>query len=206
MTDHRRVYLAASLLLDYPREGFDDTARLLIDELAAETGEPAQALARAARDLLELPVAELQRQYVDTFDLSRKHALYLSYWTDGDTRRRGEVLAAFKKRYRASGFLVNLGGELPDYLPVVLEYAALADYADGQAMLQEYRPSLELLRMALEENGSPYQHVLLGLCGSLPGSSPADRQQVMAMAGYGPPTESVGLDPYDPRLLPLRES
>ena len=68
-----------------------------------------------------------------SFDLSRKHALYLSYWTDGDTRRRGEVLARFKAAYRASGFLVDTRGELPDYLPMVLEFAAVADPAAGPA-------------------------------------------------------------------------
>ena len=35
-------------------------------------------------------LGEQQRTYVDVFDVSRKHALYLSYWTDGDTRRRGD--------------------------------------------------------------------------------------------------------------------
>ena len=88
------------------------------------------------------PLAELQRTYVDAFDLSRKHALYLSYWTDGDTRRRGEVLAAFKQRYRDSGFLVDTRGELPDFLPLVLEFAAIADPDDGrllQAVPAEHR-------------------------------------------------------------------
>ena len=43
------------------------------------------------------------------------------------------------------------------------------------------------------------------MCSTLPGVSPQDRDAVMRMAGYGPPTESVGLDPYDPRLLPVTE-
>ncbi|MFP5283527.1 MAG: nitrate reductase molybdenum cofactor assembly chaperone, partial [Actinomycetes bacterium] len=151
------------------------------------------------------PLAALQTAYVETFDLSRKHALYLSYWTDGDTRRRGEALATFKARYRASGCVVRLHGELPDFLPLVLEYAAVADPVDGAALLQEYRPSLELLRLALLEAGSPYAGVLEAICATLPGASPADRREVLARAQAGPPTEAVGLDPYDPRLLPLAE-
>jgi nitrate reductase delta subunit len=41
------------------------------------------------------------------------------------------------------------------------------------------------------------------VCATLPGRSPADRQQAMALAAAGPPAESVGLEAYDPRLLPL---
>ncbi len=148
------------------------------------------------------PLRDLERHYVEVFDISRRHALYLSYWTDGDTRRRGEVLAQFKAVYRASGFLVDTAGELPDFLPMVLEFAAVADPVAGDRLLRDYRPSLELLRIGLVEDGTPYAAVLTAVCGTLPGPSPADRAAVQAMAGP-PPTESVGLEPYDPRLLPL---
>jgi nitrate reductase molybdenum cofactor assembly chaperone NarJ/NarW len=150
--------------------------------------------------------AAIQTHYVDIFDLSRKHSLYLSYWTDGDTRRRGEVLAAFKQRYRRSGFLVDTRGELPDYLPMVLEYAAIVDPVDGTALLQQYRSSVELLRLALTELGTPYAGVVAAVCATLPGPSPADRKAVMAMATAGPPSETVGLEPTVPRLLPTGQA
>lgn len=166
---------------------------------------PAQMLLPLLERLTSCPLEQLQQEFVDTFDLSRKHALYLSYWTDGDTRRRGEVLGRFKSAYRASGFLVDTHGELPDYLPMVLEFAACADPVAGAALLQEYRASLELLRIALDEAKSPYAAVVTAVCATLPGESPADRAAVMVMVGMsGPPTETVGLDPYDPRLLPLQ--
>jgi anaerobic selenocysteine-containing dehydrogenase len=92
---------------------------------------------------------------------------------------------------------------LPDYLPMVLEYAAIVDPADGTALLQEYRSSVELLRLALVERGTPYAGVLTAVCSTLPGASPADRKAVMAMAAAGPPTESVGLEPTTPQFLPL---
>lgn len=149
------------------------------------------------------PIGTLQRSYVETFDLSKHHPLYLSYWTDGDTRRRGDVLAAFKQVYRASDYLTNTHGELPDFLPLVLEFAAMAGPVAGRDLLIQYRPSVEMLRLALTEHDSPYATVMDGICATLPGPSPADRQAVQAMAGVGPPAESVGLEPYDPRLLPL---
>jgi nitrate reductase delta subunit len=195
----RVVRQAASYLLAYPDEALVERLPVLRAALAEHRVRSLDAfLDHAART----PLRELERGYVDVFDLSRRHALYLSYWTDGDTRRRGEVLARFKAAYRASGFLVDTSGELPDYLPMVLEYAAVADPEGGEVLLREYRPSLELLRIGLAEDGTPYAGVVAAVCATLPGASPKDRAAVQAMAG-GPPTESVGLEPYDPRLLPM---
>jgi nitrate reductase delta subunit len=195
----RVVRQAASYLLAYP----DDR---LIAQLPTIRAALAEQGVTALDDLLDhlgrTPLADLERQYVEVFDLSRRHALYLSYWTDGDTRRRGEVLARFKTAYRESGFLVDTSGELPDYLPMVLEFAAVADPDAGEQLLREYRPSLELLRIGLVEDRSPYADVVAAVCATLPGASPADRAAVQAMVG-GPPSESVGLEPYDPRLLPM---
>jgi nitrate reductase delta subunit len=89
---------------------------------------------------------------------------------------------------------------------MVLEFAACADAESGLALLQEYRASIELLRIALQEKQSPYAAAAVAVCATLPGESPVDRAAVMAMVGMsGPhPTETVGLEPYDPRLLPLQ--
>jgi nitrate reductase molybdenum cofactor assembly chaperone NarJ/NarW len=195
----RVVRQAASWCLAYPDADLVSRVPVLrsaLDEYGVHD------LDQLLEELETLPLGALQRRYVDVFDLSRKHALYLSYWTDGDTRRRGEVLAGFKATDRASGFLVDTSGELPDYLPMVLEFAAIADPDAGEALLREYRPSLELLRIGLAEDESPYTSVVAAVCATLPGESPADRAAVQAMVGP-PPTESVGLEPYDPRLLPL---
>ena len=198
----RVVRQAASYLLAYPDQGLIDRVPVIRAALA----EHGVTTMDAFLDHLErTPLRELERQYVDVFDLSRRHALYLSYWTDGDTRRRGEVLARFKAAYRACGFVVDTSGELPDYLPMVLEFAAIADPEVGETILREYRPSLELLRIGLVEDATPYAEVVAAVCATLPGASPADRAAVQAMVG-GPPTEFVGLEPYDPRLLPMAES
>jgi nitrate reductase delta subunit len=204
--DPRVVYQVASWCLDYPTVQLVERLPLLTDALAEQPRCPEIArLGGLVDHLARTPLDRLQQAYVDVFDLSRKHALYLSYWTDGDTRRRGDVLGRFKAAYRRSGFLVDTHGELPDYLPMVLEFAACADLAGGRELLQAYRPSLELLRIALQERQSRYAGALLAVCATLPGESPANRAAVQAMVDAGgPPVESVGLDPYDPRLLPLQ--
>ena len=201
----RVFYQAASWCLSYPDAQLVGRCELMRSALA-EQSPAAPDLTAIIAYLENTAIGTLQRSYVETFDLSKHHPLYLSYWTDGDTRRRGDVLATFKQVYRGSDFLTNTHGELPDFLPLVLEFAAVAGPVAGRDLLIQYRPSVEMLRLSLTDHGSPYAIVMDGICATLPGRSPADRQAVQAMAGVGPPTESVGLEPYDPRLLPLNAS
>ncbi|GAA5207339.1 nitrate reductase molybdenum cofactor assembly chaperone [Microbacterium kyungheense] len=198
----RVIHQAASLCLSYPDDAVLGSSQLVAAALRESAPRAAASFAPLFEWWAATPASEVQAVYVDTFDMSRRHALYLSYWTDGDTRRRGAVLADLKSRYREAGLELDGTGELPDYLPLVLEFARHAP-REGAELLQEYRPSLELIRIALTERGSRYSGVVAAVCGTLPGRSPADRQQAMAMAAAGPPRESVGLDAHDPRLLPL---
>lgn len=197
------VYLAAAWCLSYPDEEIIGRVPLMRAALAEHSGA-IQDFEGVLEHLVSAPPMDIQATYVREFDLGKRHALHLSYWTDGDTRRRGEVLGKFKEVYRQSDILVNTHGELPDYLPMVLEYAALVDMDSGRDLLIRYRASLEMLRFGLLRDDLPHTRILQAICATLPGKSPADEQAVMRMAGYGPPTESVGLDPYDPRLLPVK--
>jgi nitrate reductase delta subunit len=195
--DERAALLqAAALLLQYPDARLRvqlETARAAL--AALRPGPARDRLLGCATDLLGTPAGELERHYVEVLDRKRRCCLHLTWWTDGETRRRGRSLAALKARYRAHGFLLR-GGELPDFLPVLLEFGAQADVDLGLALLQEHRPGLELLRLALVEVGTPYAEVLTGLCALLPGVSPADAQAARALARTGPPDESVGLEPF----------
>ena len=188
----RVVWQAASLVLGYPDDEVVDRAELVRAALADAAPQRSADFASLWDFWATTAPATVQNHSVEIFDLSRRHTLYLSYYTDGDTRRRGESLMTIKQRYRRSGVLVDTHGELPDYLPLILEYAARVDPRDGAELLQEFRRSLELLRLALVDKATT------------PGPSPRDRQAVMAMAAAGPPTETVGLEPADPRLLPLK--
>ena len=200
----RVVWQAASLVLGYPDDEVVDRAELVRAALADAAPQRSADFASLWDFWATTAPATVQNHYVEIFDLSRRHTLYLSYYTDGDTRRRGESLMTIKQRYRRSGVLVDTHGELPDYLPLILEYAARVDPRDGAELLQDFRRSLELLRLALVDKATPYAGVVTAVCETLPGPSPRDRQAVMAMAAAGPPTETVGLEPADPRLLPLK--
>lgn len=191
------IFQAAGLLLSYPDETLMERLPL-IEEAVASVGAE-QYFASTLTHLRSIPLMEAQSWHVQEFDLSRRHALHLTYWTDGDTRRRGEVLAAIKQTYRDSGLFLDLGGELPDYLPIVLEFAATGHPELGLGILNAYRVSLELLRIGLTKDNLPQAGILEAICNVLGGPSPqthADVQKLIA----GPPQETVGLN--DPVLLP----
>ncbi|MQY09075.1 nitrate reductase molybdenum cofactor assembly chaperone [Actinomadura macrotermitis] len=181
------VWQAASLLLGYPDEELYGRRAMLREAVAGE-----ERLTAFLDHMDAVPLDDLAAHYVETFDLRRRCCLYLTYYRDGDTRRRGGSLAALKGRYRAAG--AELGTrELPDFLPVVLEFAALHGGAD---LLTEHRAGLELLRLALEDRGTPYALPVQAVCATLPGPSPRDRAEALRLAAAGPPAEHVGLEPF----------
>ncbi|QVQ50113.1 nitrate reductase molybdenum cofactor assembly chaperone [Spiractinospora alimapuensis] len=190
----RVTWQAVSFLLCYPDERLWEHRPLLRDALPSTVPASRPHLAEFLTHLESTDPRSLAEHYVATFDLRRRCCLYLTYYSDGDTRRRGEALAALKQRYREAGVELS-EDELPDFLPVVAEFAALHG---GESLLVEHRAGMELLRMALEDRGSPYAAVVRGLCASLPGSAPRDQAEARRLAAAGPPAENVGLEPFTP--------
>lgn len=185
-----------SLLLQYPT-----------DELLAARAELAEAadgpVGRFARWWASEPPQDLQRAYVETFDFTRRNSLYLTYHVHGDRRQRGVALLRLKQRYAAAG-LDLLDGELPDYLPVMLEFAALAPPDIGLAALAEMRDAIELVRASLHEADSTYALLIDAVAELLPGLTTAQAARVRRLAAEGPPSEQVGLEPFaPPEVMPM---
>ena len=185
----------ASLLLQYPtRALFDglDEIDALVATMPRHSREP---FARFMSWLRATSPTAVAQHYVETFDLRRRCALYLTYYRFGDTRKRGMSLLAFKTAYRTAGFTPT-EDELPDYLPMVLDFAALS--SRGEALLQSHAGDLELLRRALHDAGTPYADIVEAVCAQLPRLS--RRQQVVVRQAWekGPPDEQVGLEPFAP--------
>ena len=199
MTDavsRRRALQAAALCLGYPDDALLDR-RPLLREVAASLAEPASGHLTAFLDHLDAgDPHELRRSYVETFDLRRRCAPYLTYYAHGDTRKRGMAMLRFTHAYRAAGLTLERG-ELPDHLAVVCEAAARVPEA-GLELLREHRAGVELLRMALADAGSPYVEVLDLVRCVLPEPAPADLDRALDLARSGPPAEEVGLEPFAP--------
>jgi nitrate reductase delta subunit len=186
----------ASVLLQYPTTalfGGLDT----LDAFAAGTGpKPAQeSFGRFLGWLRATTPNRVAQHYVETFDLHRRCTLYLTYYRYGDTRKRGMAMVVFKAAYRDAGF-VPCDNEMPDYLPMVLDFAALCPR--GQRLLSGHRAELELLRRNLAKASSPYADVVAAVIADLPGLGKRELDQVRAAWESGPPSEEVGLEPFAP--------
>lgn len=185
----------ASVLFQYPDEEMAD-AGLELAEATKEIDD--RSARRSAERFLEYwesnSCVALQDAYVSTFDFDRRASLYLTYHTHGDRRQRGLELLRLKRRYADAG-LTPPENELPDYLPVCLEYASMAG-EDGETLLAELRGPIELLRSYLSETKSPYVHLLDAVCTVLPRLSREQVEAIQQLAQEGPPTELVGLEPF----------
>jgi nitrate reductase molybdenum cofactor assembly chaperone NarJ/NarW len=191
-----RTMRVASLALGYPDAGWQRALPLLTaaaGTLAAAGGAPMRRFLAvvAVQDL-----TRLQQAYVDTFDLRRRCCLYLTYFSCGDTRKRGMAMLQFTTAYRTAGFEL-VTGELPDHLAVLCEFTAAAP-APGRALFGRHRAGLELLRTALDEAQSPWLEVIDAIRAVLPEAAPRDLQRALELARAGPPAEEVGLEPFAP--------
>lgn len=194
-----------SLLLDYPTEQLVSRRTMLKVAVASLPDPVREPLFRFLATVGTRPLGQLQREYVETFDVTRRCCLYLTYFAHGDTRKRGLALVQFKQAYRRAGVEVD-AEELPDHLSVVLEFGATCDLGVAWRLVNDHRAGVEMLRIALADNASTWHDVVLALVATLPELRGEDEDKVAALIAQGPPAEEVGLDlqPYalDPRLNP----
>jgi len=118
----RSIFVAAARLLAYP----DRALSTLLPEIETylrelPTSGPTTTLVTVAGRLREVGVTELEARYVATFDFNEPTALYLTAHELGDSRRRGQALIELRALLRAAGF-EEATAELPDYLPLLLEF------------------------------------------------------------------------------------
>jgi nitrate reductase molybdenum cofactor assembly chaperone NarJ/NarW len=184
-----------SLLLQYPSPPLLEAREELL-AAAADLPRGHDGIKRFALWSASTPRRELQERYVDTFDFQRRHSLYLSYHTFGDRRQRGMALLALKQRYAAAGLDLH-DGELPDYLPVMLEACAI-EPEFGIELLARHREPIELVRSSLHAEGSPWADLLDVVVAGLPGLTRRQVTKIARLAEQGPPEEEVGLEPFGP--------
>lgn len=189
--DPRTTWKLASVLLQYPSQSVFSGLDVLDSAAQATPRSSRQPFERFLAWLRVTSPTAVAQHYVETFDLRRRCALYLTYYRFGDTRRRGLAMIAFKTSYRVAGFVPS-EDELPDYLPMVLDFAALSPR--GESLLRAHRVDLELVRIAMHDAESPYADVVDGVCAALPKLGKRETAQAREILRKGPPDEDVGLE------------
>lgn len=158
-------------LLDYPSAELQVAADELAAILEAELRLDAALRGRLAAWCRRLPgreLLDLEAEYVGLFDRGRSTSLLLFEHVHGESRARGQAMVDLLAEYRAAGFELD-ARELPDYLPLFLEYLSTREEEEIGRWLGEVSHILALLAARLEERDADHALVpraLLALIGA----------------------------------------
>ncbi|WP_245184540.1 nitrate reductase molybdenum cofactor assembly chaperone [Halomonas salinarum] len=158
---------ALARLLDYPSAELQAAAGELEGVIAAEARLEAGLRARLTdwcRRMAETDLLDQQAEYVGLFDRGRSTSLLLFEHVHGESRDRGQAMVDLLAEYRAAGFELD-ARELPDYLPLFLEFLSTRSEAEIGRWLGEIRHILALLVARLEERDADHALVPLALLG-----------------------------------------
>lgn len=160
-----RTLKALSLILSYPTQELQDAMPEIGAVLASETRLTAAAR-RELRPLIDAltsdDIYDLQERFVMLFDRSRTLSLNLFEHVHGESRDRGGAMVSLVETYRAAGF-DPATSELPDHLPVLLEFLATQSFVEARDTLADAAHIFEALVTRLDRRESPYGAVFAAL-------------------------------------------
>ncbi|SEF14062.1 respiratory nitrate reductase chaperone NarJ [Burkholderia sp. WP9] len=173
MEDNRLIFSMLGALLDYP----DQRLLVALDEIRTALAGHARLPSDTRAALIDLvdrlsarPLLDLQEDYVEIFDRGRATSLYLFEHVHGESRERGQAMVDLLAMYEAKGLFLG-AGELPDYLPVFLEFLSHETPVQAYALLGEIADITRQIATRLAERGTPYfaaVAALLPLAGEAP--------------------------------------
>lgn len=191
-----RTFKALSALLSYPstelqgaipaiREAFRTEDILLAGEVAA--------LAPLLDEIETSDIYDLQERYVLLFDRSRTLSLNLFEHIHGEGRDRGGAMVDLLETYRAHGFDL-VGTELPDHLPVLLEFASTLEPNEARDILTNAGHIIAVLAERLTRRETPYAAVLIALSQIAQASTETEQAQALLSEKDDDPEDLEALD------------
>lgn len=198
----RHTLLILSHVLRYPTQELQQAAPELLAMLELDgvlEGGQIEKLNPLVEALIEEELLDLQERYVGLFDRGRAVSLHLFEHVHGESRDRGQAMVDLRNRYEAQGLEIT-ANELPDYLPMFLEY--LSCLPSQQILGELAQPGIILHALAerLVERDTPYagaMQVLAGLAGAGGESfaiAPADNPDDLAALDAAWAEEQVRFD------------
>lgn len=109
------------------------------------------------KDLLEM-----QEEYVETFDRGRAHCLHLFEHIHGESRNRGQAMVDLSDSYASKGLYIN-NNELPDYLPLFMEYLSRCTFEEASGLLGEAIDVIAMIGAKLKKRKSPYAEMFAAI-------------------------------------------
>ncbi len=178
-------------LMAYPEQPLLDAMPELAGVLRREAWFPPslqERLEAFMRNLAARPVTEVQEDYVALFDRGRALSLHLFEHVHGESRDRGQAMVDLLEVYRAGGLVLD-ARELPDYLPLMLEYLSTRPRAEADELLGDAMGVIVLLGARLAERRSPYAVLFEALEAAV--GSPAEADALKRRAATEGPDETL---------------
>jgi len=199
-----KTFKVLSLLLMYPESDWlsalPEMHAVLMEE-AGVNGKAADRLAPLFDLLHESKLIALQENYVATFDRNPSHSLHLFEHIHGESRDRGSAMVDLLQEYWKHDFDAS-AAELPDYVPLFLEFLSLLPEEEALELLGDAVHVLATVGRKLDANGSPYATAFQVLEALSPVAAqelaePPVRDMDEAMEMFGP-----SIDGVEPLLKP----
>ena len=157
-----QTYKVLSAALSYPTAELQEAASELILALNVEQLLPAMhraAVGAVIRDIADADLVDAQCRYVDLFDRTKSLSLHLFEHVHGESRDRGQAMVSLLERYRQAGLDVA-SSELPDFIPLFLEFLSTQSAKEARTTLAEPAHILAALGERLRKRNSGYAAVL----------------------------------------------
>ena len=155
----KKTFKALSALLSYPDEDLQKAApelRAVIEEEALLPPETRRVLDPLIEAVATGDLYDLQERYVELFDRTRSLSLHLFEHVYGESRDRGQAMIELKALYEQNGLYLS-ASELPDYLPVFLEFLSVRPLAEARAQLGQPAHVLTAIAERLHKRQTPYE-------------------------------------------------
>ena len=193
-----KTFKILSLLLCYPESDWLGALPELEEALVAEADFNGDARARLAplfAQLRETELIALQENYVATFDRNPSHSLHLFEHIHGESRDRGSAMIDLLNEYWKYDFDAS-ASELPDYVPLFLEFLSLLPTDESLVLLGDAVHVLATIGRKLDANGSPYATAFQVLEALSPVAAqelaePPVRDMDEAMEMFGPSVDGI---------------
>jgi len=160
-----RTFKALSALLSYPTDELCAAIPEIATAIAADglvSDEAGKRLQPLLAGLAGLDLYDLQERYVELFDKTRRHSLHLFEHIHGESRDRGQAMVDLAEHYRRGGLAVT-ANELPDFIPLFLEFLSARPLEEARGLLNETAHIFSLLEERLAKREAGYAAVFAAI-------------------------------------------
>ena len=160
-----KTFKLLGLLLTYPEGTVYSESNELLQSLRSEALLPEKFIKKVETFLTTQKAQNLmtvQEDYVETFDRGRAHCLHLFEHIHGESRDRGQAMIDLSETYAAKDLYID-NNELPDYLPLFMEYLSRCEFQDATKLLGEAIDVIATIGAKLKKHKSPYADILTSI-------------------------------------------